>query len=62
MVASIGGKQPLRVSMRHPVVSQNLQGIAGQRHIAVFSSLTAMNMHHHPLGVDITDLQMQPFL
>ena len=33
-----------------------------QRDVAVLGPLAAMHVHHHPLAIDVADLEVQPFL
>ena len=56
-VASVGGEQPDRVAMREPESSQHLQRCRWQEQVAIFGSFAAMNVNHHSLAVDVTDLQ-----
>jgi hypothetical protein len=50
------------MAMLSPMRAQQLQGGPRQRHKSVFGALASMHMDHHPLAVDIGDLQVQRFL
>ena len=41
-----------------PVTAKCIEQSLTQHHIAIAVPLTAMDVNHHPLAVDITDLQM----
>jgi hypothetical protein len=47
--------------MGDPIYSEDFQGTLRQGKEAVFGSLAAMNVNHHPLGVQVADLQVEPF-
>ena len=39
-----------------------MKGWSGQRHVAVLGALAAMHMDHHPLAVDVGDVQIKRFM
>jgi hypothetical protein len=41
------------IAMGCPVLAQELQGGIGQRHIAVFGTLPAVDVDRHPGAVDV---------
>ena len=57
-----GGEEETGMAVGDPVTAQALQGRFRQRHEAVFGALTAVDMDHFALAVDIGDLQMLGFL
>jgi len=51
-----------RMAVGAPVLAQQMQGGVRQRDIAILSALTAVDMDHHALAVDIGDFEMQSFV
>lgn len=62
VVASIGRKQQYSMAVRLPVVSQSEQGRLRQWDVAILGTFAAMDVDHHPPAVDVSDLQVEPFL
>ncbi len=46
------------MAVSRPVRSQPVERRSGQRYVAVFGPFTAMDVNHHPLRIDVTDLQV----
>ena len=61
VLTTIGEKQKAFVSMREPMLSQQLQRRAGDRDVAIFGPFAAMNMDQSAIRIDVTDLQVQSF-
>ncbi len=61
MIPAFGGKQEDRVAMGLPEGSQCRQGGSGQRDVAILGPFAAMDVDHHSLAVEITDLQVDRF-
>ena len=58
----VAGNSQTGMAVRRPVLAEDLQRAAGQRHVAVLGPLAAMDVDHHPCAVDVADLEVQPFL
>jgi hypothetical protein len=57
----LGGKEQCGMAMRFPLLAQEQQGAFGQRDIAVLVTLAAADVNEHPFGINVADLQAQPF-
>jgi len=57
-----GRKEPDRIAMSAPILTQHLQHRLGQRHIAIFPTLALAHVQQLATSVNVTDLQVQPFL
>ena len=62
-VPAVAGKQPLlRLAPEtSPVDAKFLQQLRAEHDIAVLAALALSDMDHHPLAVDVTDLQVSRF-
>src|SRR5271168_934830 len=62
-VPAVAGEQPLlRLAPEtSPVDAKFLQQLRAEHDIAVLAALALSDMDHHPLAVDVTDLQMSRF-
>ena len=60
--AAVGGKEITGMPMGLPVIAEPMEGGSGQRDVAVLGPFAAMDVDHHPLGVEIADLQAAGFL
>jgi len=58
---AFAGEQEGGMAMSFPEGAQVLEGGLGQRHIPVAVTLAAADMEEHAFGVDIADLQAEPF-
>ncbi len=60
---TVAGEQPLgRLATKStPVIAKCIEQSLTQHHIAIAVPLTTMDVNHHPLAVDVTDLQMCGF-
>ena len=58
----LAGKQPHLIAMRHPVLAQHGERLGRQGHVAVFGPFAAAHVDHHPLAVDVADLEPQTFV
>jgi hypothetical protein len=54
-------KKPDGMTVGAPVLAQQNQCVIGQRHIAIFVTLALSDVEHHPLAVNIADLQRDAF-
>ncbi len=61
MITACGGEQEDRVAMRLPENAEGSQRRSGQRHVAILGPFAAMNVDHHSLTVEITNLQIDRF-
>jgi hypothetical protein len=50
------------MAVRTPILTQQLKSGLWQRDIAVLGTLTAVDMDHHALGVDIGNFEMKAFV
>src|ERR1700675_2746962 len=59
VVPTVAWKQPCAGLSRQaaPVLAQFFQQFWAEHHISVNASLATLNVNHHPLAVDIADLQ-----
>src|SRR5665213_757403 len=59
----VAGKQPYcRLAQEYsPVGAQRFEQGRTQHHVAVLAALAAADMNHHPLAVDVADLQSSHF-
>ena len=57
-----GGKEPGRVPVGFPGGTEQREGLGGQRDVAVFGALAAVDMDLEALAIDIGDLQEEGFL
>jgi hypothetical protein len=62
-VPTVAGKQPLRrlAPQSAPVSAQFFEQLRAKHHIAILAALAFSDMNHHPLAVDVTDLQVGRF-
>ena len=60
--SSLAGKEPVLGLAPAPVHTQDLQQLRRQHHLARELALAFADMDHHPLAVDVGDLQIQRFL
>lgn len=51
-----------KMAMSEPVLAQQMEGRLGQRDVAVLGALTAVDMDHHALAVDVGDFEMPRFV
>ena len=61
-VSPDGWEKQRRMTMRCPILAQDRQRTLGQGQVAILGTLPTMNVDHHPLGIEITGLQIQSFL
>ena len=55
------GKMRVGIPVRHPIAAEELICFRRQGNIPVLGALAAMDVDHHPLAVDIGDLQSERF-
>src|ERR1035437_4498725 len=62
-VPAVAGKQPLlRLTPESaPVSAQRIEQLRAEHYIAVLASLALPDVNHHPLAVDVADLQVGRF-
>src|ERR1700758_1491272 len=62
-VPAVAGKEPLLrlASEAAPVDAQRIEQLRAEHDIAVLGSLASPDMNHHPLAVDVSDLQVGRF-
>src|SRR6202034_406251 len=62
-VPAVAGKEPLLglAAETSPVDAQLLEQFRAEHDIAVLAALALPDMDHHPLAVDVTDLQVSRF-
>ena len=60
-IMSFGRKEPDGIAMAFPERAQMSEGAAGQRHVTVAIAFASANVQKHSPGIDVADLQMQPF-
>ena len=60
-IMSFGRKEPDGIAMSFPERAQMLQGARGQGHVTVAIAFAGADVQEHPPGIDVADLQMQPF-
>src|ERR1039458_1320266 len=62
-VPAVAGKEPLLrfAAEAAPVDTQRFEQLRAEHDISVLSSLAFPDMNHHPLAVDVTDLQVGRF-
>src|SRR5216683_1533145 len=60
VVPTVAWKQPCAGFSRQaaPVLAQLLEQFWAEHHIAIFTSLAALNVNHHALAVDVADFQV----
>src|SRR3990172_8028729 len=56
------GKEPDRMAMRAPITAEHLQNVGWERDIAVLVPFPVSNMDELALSINVTDLQVHPFL
>lgn len=61
-VSTEGGKHQTRMAVSHPIAAQQLKGRLRQRNVAILGALTAVDMDHHALTIDIGDFEMKAFV
>ena len=61
MISSFGGKQEYRIAVRLPEGAHCVKRRFGEREIAVLGAFATMDMDHHPLAIDIAELQVHRF-
>ncbi len=61
MVTIYRGEQEDRVAVRLPEHAEGSQRRLGQRHVAILGPFATMNVDHHALAVEITDLEIHRF-
>ena len=49
------------MTMRFPMFPQVLEGAFGQRHVAIPIALATAEVQEHAFGIDVPDLEAQPF-
>jgi hypothetical protein len=47
--------------MREPECTKRSERRNGQQQVAILGALAAMDVYHHPLAVDVADLQVDRF-
>jgi len=57
-----GREEKVRVTVGEPIAAQELKSGLGQRDVAILGALTAMDMDHHALAVDIGDFEVAGFV
>ena len=57
----LGGKEQRRMAVRFPLLPQELQGAFRQRDVAILIAFAGADVQEHALGIDIADLEVQPF-
>src|SRR5262245_44814820 len=62
MVATFGGKDQDRITMRGPVVAQQFERALGQWDIMILIALAVADMDHHPRAVDVWNCEADAFL
>ena len=58
---TLGGKEQSAVVMGFPLLAQEMQGALGQRYVAVLVAFARADVQEHALGIDVEDLQLEPF-
>jgi hypothetical protein len=58
---TLGGEEQRRMAMRFPLLPQESQRAFGQRDIAIRIAFAGADVQEHALGIDIADLEVQPF-
>ena len=56
------GKDKARVAVGHPIAAQQPQSGLRQRNVAILGALTAVDMDHHALTIDIGNFEMEAFV
>jgi hypothetical protein len=51
------GKQPARRSSESPIGPKDLQKLRREHHVTIPAALTLFDPDHHPLAIDISDLE-----
>jgi len=54
-----GGEDPDGVSVGYPVPAEQLQCLMGKGDVAVLGTLAAVDVDHHPVAVDVGDLDVE---
>ena len=62
LIAAGGGTEPGLVAMGFPVGSQPSEALLGQRDVAVFGTLSPVDMNLEALAIDIRDLEVEGFV
>jgi hypothetical protein len=50
------------MAVGYPIVAEQVKGGLGERHVAIFGTLSTVDMDHHAGGVDIGDFEMESFV
>jgi hypothetical protein len=58
---AFGREDQRGMPMRFPVFPQALEGAFGQRHVAILIALATADVEEHALGINVADLEAQPF-
>jgi hypothetical protein len=61
VAVAFAGEQQGGMTMRFPLLAQELERAVGQRNIAVLVALAAADVQEHAFGIDIPDLEAQAF-
>jgi hypothetical protein len=56
------GEDKARMAVGHPIAAQQPQSGLRQRNVAILSALTAVDMDHHALTIDIGDFEIKSFV
>jgi hypothetical protein len=62
VIAPSGRKEPGGMPMGFPIGAEQREGLGGQRDVAVFGALAAMDMDLQALTIDVGDLKGQGFM
>src|SRR5512141_1586388 len=54
-------KDPQRMAVAEPVLSQHLQTSGGQWNVAIFSTFSLIDVQQLAFSIDVLDLQAYPF-
>ena len=61
-ISAKGGEEELRVAVGPPIASEQKECGLGEREVAIFSTLSTVDMDHHAARVDIGDFEMETFM
>jgi len=61
-VSAKSGKEEARMVVGAPIAAEQKEGGLRERDVAVFGSLSTVDMDHHAVAVDIGDFEMESFV